>query len=55
MTKTQKETVDFALCYLLSNSDDESVLEHLEDSTKSGSSIHHTEYIQKIIDKNYEQ
>lgn len=55
MTKTQKKTIDFALCYLLSNSDDESVLEHLEVSTKSCSPTDHAEYIQKILDKNYKQ
>jgi len=51
MYEQEKRTIKFALCYLLSNSDDESVLEHFEIVTGSEQPIKHGDYIQNILNK----
>lgn len=51
MTKKQKKTINFALWYLASNSDDENVHDHLEESTESCDAKDHCDYLQTLIDK----
>ena len=54
LTEHEKETIGLALRFLLSNSDDEDILEHLEYRAGTNES-NHFEYIQNIIDKTLEQ
>jgi hypothetical protein len=51
MNKKQKETIKFALQYLLANHDDENVIEHLEDSIKSCDIRDQHNYLQSIYEK----
>ncbi len=50
MDKRQKETIKFALQYLLANHDDENVIEHLEDSIQSCDIKDQHEYLQSIYE-----
>ena len=47
MDEKTKKLIDFALCYLLSNSDDESVIEIFEQLTNSERLINWADFIQE--------
>ena len=51
MDKAQKETLKFAMWYMVVNSDDENIIEHLENSTNAWDTKNHEKYMQDIIDK----